>query len=211
MALPKIYCKGVVFLNNPSNIRITPASQLKVRNMPFLMAYKPLEMLFLPVLFSGCFCVADLWVFFRIPADLPVLSNFFQVFLLGALAAPLIGFWAISQHGSFVFSANNQGIYYRKIEDKSQMVFIDWEHIHSFKINETGKRTVVVKTLLNKYHKDQLPLPCNGTTFFLESGTICLEFNTSFAYKTKNMLTKLKELKRQHSLNQIAIFNLERI
>lgn len=159
------------------------------------MAYKRLELLFFPVLFSACLYIADFWLLFNLPFGETLLSLLLQALLLGSLALPLVGIWAIKRHGSFVMSADKKGMYYKKLEDPQKIVFIPWASIHKISITETNKRSVVIETTLNKYKKDKLPIPCNGSVYFLESGTICMEFNTSFWYKTANILNNLNKLR----------------
>ena len=175
-----------------------PLNNFKHHQLPFAMVFKPVEMLFLPILFSGCFYVADLWLLFNLPFGATPQSVFIQTFLTCALAAPFIGFWAISRHGAFVVGADNKGLYYKKLDDKNQFVFIDWDSVHNLSINENGKRTLLIETNLNKFRKDSLPIPCNGTIHFTAPGNICLEFNTSFSYKSAHILKNLNALRRRY-------------
>ncbi len=189
------------------NHRTTPARGVKERNMPFLMAYKPIEILFLPLLFSACFYSGDLWLLLNLPFGMTNLSLFLQAFLIIALAAPLVAFWAINRHGTFVIGADKKGIYYKKLDDSSQFVFIGWESINTLSISETGKKILVIETHYNKFKKNKLPIPCNGSVYFLKSGTICLEFNTCFSYKTAHILKNLNELKRGYFIKKAELNN----
>jgi hypothetical protein len=170
--------------------------------MPFQMIYKPAEMFFFPVIFSVCLYAADLWLLFNLPLGETTLSLFVKTFLTASLAVPLIGFWAIKQHGSFVISADKKGIYYRKMDDKQQFFLLDWGSVSKLNITVTSKRTLVIETTFNKFKKDKLPLPCNGSVYFLESGIICLEFNTSFWFKTASILQNLTELRRRYLISK---------
>jgi hypothetical protein len=185
-----------------SSNRCIPSNSLQSHTMPFLMAYKPLEMLFLPILFSACFYAADLWLLFNLPFGMTKLSLFLQSFLTIALVAPIVAFWAISRHGAFVLSADKQGIYYKKLDDNNQMVFIGWEYINNIHINEAGKKTLLIETHYNKFKQEKLALPCNGSIYFLDPGNICLEFNASFSFKADHILTSLNQLRRQHFIKK---------
>jgi hypothetical protein len=175
-----------------------PSNNLRYQHLPFSMAYKPIELLFLPLLFSACFYIADLWLLFNLPFGTTPQSIFIEAFLVIALAAPLIGLWAISRHGAFVVGADNKGIYYKKLDNDTQFFFIDWNCVHNITIKETGKRTLIIETTMNKFKKEHLPIPCNGNIFFLEPGNICLEFNTCFSYKSINILKNLNGLRRRY-------------
>lgn len=178
------------------------SAYIKQRTMPFQMSYKPLEMFFFPVLFSLCFYSADLWLLLNLPFGGTTLSIFLQVFLIAALAVPLVGFWAIKQHGDFVISADNKGIYYRKMDDKNQFFLLDWGVINAISISDTSKRIIIIETTLNKFKKDELPLPCNGSVYFLAPGTICLEFNSSYWVKSAITLQNLTDLKRRYFMTK---------
>ncbi|SJM95127.1 hypothetical protein CRENPOLYSF2_4610002 [Crenothrix polyspora] len=184
-----------------------PTRSVKEKNMPFFMAYKPIEVLFLPLLFSACFYGGDLWLLLNLPFGMTNLSLFLQAFLIIALAAPLVAFWAINRHGTFVIGADKKGIYYKKLDDIAQFVFISWDSINNLSINETGKRILTIETTYNKFKKNKLPIPCNGSVYFLKSGTICLEFNTCFSYKTAHILKNLNELRRDYSIKKYQINN----
>ncbi len=179
-----------------------PTRDLKENNMPFLMAYKPIEALFLPLLFSACFYSADIWLLLNLPFGMTKLSFFLQAFLTIALAAPLVAFWAINRHGTFVMGADKKGIYYKKLDDLEHFVFIGWESINNLSVDETGKRVLVIETSYNKFKKNTLPTPCNGSVYFLKNGIICLEFNTCFSYKTAHILKNLNELRRSYFIKK---------
>lgn len=181
------------------------SDNFKDHNVSFQMAYKPLETMWLPALFSLCFYAVDFWLLFTIPFGTSTLSLFLLAFLTGALAAPVIGFWAINQHGSFVMGADKKGIYYKKLNEPEKIVFVDWESVNTINIKETGKRTLIIETTLNKYKKDSLPVPCNGSIHYLDRGIICLEFNTSFLYKTDHILKSLNKLKQRYFIAEVKL------
>lgn len=186
-------------MKNVPHINYLYLKNIRGRDMPFLMSFKPLEMFFFPAIFSACFYTADLWLLRNLPFGNTTLSLFLFAFLIGALAVPVVGFWAIKKNGTFVISADKNGLYYRMLDKKDQYFFISWNAISNFNIKTTNKRTLVIETTFNKFNKDQLPIPCNGDIYFLKSGTICLEFNTSFMYKSNQILKNLKNLKSSNA------------
>jgi hypothetical protein len=190
-------------LRNPAHIFCMPVEKLEERNMPFLMAYNSLELFFFPILFSTIFYIADIWLLCNLPFGTTTLSLFLLCFLTGALAMPVVGLWAIKRHGAFVVSADKKGLYYKKMDEDGTLVFINWDTIHNFTIRENSKRTLVIETTFNKFKKDKLPVPCNGAIYFLESGIICLEFNTSCSYKSAHILKNLTNLQRRYFSNKV--------